>query len=36
VLRPNPFAPDVDGIAPDARIATLPELLDVVEAWQNG
>jgi putative hydrolase of the HAD superfamily len=35
VLRPNPFAPDLEGITPDARIATLPELLDVVEAWQK-
>ncbi|HEX2046878.1 MAG TPA: HAD family hydrolase [Acidimicrobiales bacterium] len=33
VLRPNPFAPDIDGIEPDARIARLAELVDVIEAW---
>jgi putative hydrolase of the HAD superfamily len=33
VLRPNPFAPDIAGIEPDARIARLPELVDVVRAW---
>lgn len=30
VLRPNPFAPDIDGIVPDARITRLPELLDLL------
>jgi putative hydrolase of the HAD superfamily len=30
VLRPNPFAPDIDGIEPDARITRLPELVDLV------
>lgn len=35
VLRPNPFAPDVEGIEPDARIDALPELLDLVGAWQR-
>jgi len=35
VLRPNPFAPDVDGIEPDARIAHLPELVDLVRAWRR-
>ncbi len=34
VLRPNPVAPDIDGIEPDARIARLPQLVDVVEAWR--
>ena len=33
VLRPNPFAPDIDGIEPDARITRLPELVDVVDGW---
>ena len=36
VLRPNPFAPDVDGVEPDARIQALPELVDLVRAWRNG
>jgi putative hydrolase of the HAD superfamily len=34
VLRPNPFAPDIAGIEPDARIARLPELVDVVRTWR--
>ena len=34
VLRPNPFAPDVDGIEPDARIDGLPPLVDLVRAWR--
>jgi putative hydrolase of the HAD superfamily len=33
VLRPNPVAPDIAGIEPDARIARLPELVTVVKAW---
>ena len=33
VLRPNPAAPDIDGIVPDARLDWLPELLDLVDAW---
>ena len=33
VLRPNPFAPDVEGIEPDARISGLPELVGLVERW---
>ena len=33
VLRPNPFAPDLDGIEPDARITRLPDLVDVVDGW---
>lgn len=33
VLRPNPVAPDIDGIEPDARIERLPELLELVDAW---
>ena len=33
VLRPNPVAPDIDGIEPDARIARLPELVDLVRNW---
>jgi putative hydrolase of the HAD superfamily len=33
VLRPNPVAPDIAGIAPDARINRLPELVDLVHAW---
>ena len=33
VLRPNPFAPDIAGIEPDARIERLPDLVDVVRRW---
>lgn len=33
VLRPNPFAPEIDGIEPDARIEALPELVEVVRGW---
>jgi putative hydrolase of the HAD superfamily len=33
VLRPNPVAPDIAGIAPDARINRLTELVDLVHAW---
>ena len=33
VLRPNPFAPDVAGIEPDARITKLPKLVNLVRAW---
>jgi putative hydrolase of the HAD superfamily len=33
VLRPNPVAPDIAGIEPDARITRLPELVDLVDAW---
>ena len=33
VLRPNPFAPDIDGIEPDVRISRLPELVEVVDDW---
>lgn len=33
VLRPNPVAPAIDGIEPDARISRLPQLLDLVHAW---
>lgn len=36
VLRPNPFAPDIDGIEPDARISDLRALLDVVRSWRTG
>ena len=36
VLRPNPIAPDIDGIEPDARIRRLPELVEVVAAWRAG
>ncbi len=36
VLRPNPLAPDVDGIEPDARIHTLPELVALLRAWRHG
>jgi len=35
VLRPNPFAPDIDGIEPDARIRALPELPDLLRAWRH-
>jgi len=35
VLRPNPVAPDITGIEPDARIERLPELLDIVQAWSD-
>jgi len=34
VLRPNPFAPDVEGIEPDARIDSLPALVPLVRAWR--
>jgi len=34
VLRPNPFAPDVDGIEPDARIDSLPELVGLLRDWR--
>ena len=30
VLRPNPFAPEIEGIEPDARIGRLPELLTLL------
>ena len=33
VLRPNPFAPDVEGIDPDARIQRLPQLVGLVDGW---
>jgi putative hydrolase of the HAD superfamily len=33
VLRPNPIAPDIDGIRPDGRVGRLPELVALVEAW---
>ncbi|HEX2119588.1 MAG TPA: HAD family hydrolase, partial [Acidimicrobiales bacterium] len=36
VLRPNPIAPDIDGIEPDARIRSLPELVELVAAWRAG
>jgi putative hydrolase of the HAD superfamily len=36
VLRPNPFAPDIDGIEPDARIKALPELVELVKGWRAG
>ena len=36
VLRPNPFAPDVDGIEPDARISRLPDLVALIRAWRAG
>ena len=36
VLRPNPFAPDIEGIEPDARITRLPELVDLVRGWRKG
>jgi putative hydrolase of the HAD superfamily len=35
VLRPNPFAPDIDGIEPDARIERLPELVKLVDGWRR-
>jgi putative hydrolase of the HAD superfamily len=35
VLRPNPVAPDIDGIEPDARVAHLGELLDLVRRWDT-
>ncbi len=34
VLRPNPVAPDVDGIEPDARIDALPALVELVRRWR--
>ncbi len=33
VLRPNPHAPDIAGIEPDARIERLTELVDLVRRW---
>jgi len=36
VLRPNPMAPDIDGIEPDARIEGLAELVDLVHLWRAG
>lgn len=33
VLRPNPVAPDIEGIQPDGRITRLHELVDLVDAW---
>jgi putative hydrolase of the HAD superfamily len=33
VLRPNPWAPDIDGIEPDARISRLPDLLPLLSCW---
>ena len=33
ILRPNPFAPDLDGIEPDARVETLHALVEVVKGW---
>lgn len=36
VLRPNPLAPEVDGIEPDARIETLPELVELLRDWRGG
>jgi putative hydrolase of the HAD superfamily len=36
VLRPNPVAPDIAGIEPDARITRLPELVHLVRRWGAG
>jgi putative hydrolase of the HAD superfamily len=36
VLRPNPFAPEVDGVEPDARIDSLAELAGLVRRWRDG
>jgi len=36
VLRPNPFAPDIEGIEPDARIHGLAELVGLVDGWRRG
>jgi putative hydrolase of the HAD superfamily len=36
VLRPNPFAPEVDGVEPDARIDSLGELAGLVRRWRDG
>jgi putative hydrolase of the HAD superfamily len=36
VLRPNPVAPDIEGVEPDARIKALPELVDLVRGWRAG
>ena len=35
VLRPNPFAPNVEGVEPDARISALPQLVDLVRDWRS-
>jgi putative hydrolase of the HAD superfamily len=35
VLRPNPVAPDIDGIEPDARIERLPELVELIDQWRR-
>jgi putative hydrolase of the HAD superfamily len=36
VLRPNPVAPDIAGIEPDARVSRLPELVELVRGWSAG
>ncbi len=36
VLRPNPFAPPVDGIVPDAEVSTLADLVPVIRRWAAG
>ena len=36
VLRPNPVAPPIAGIEPDAEIASLPQLVDLVRDWSAG
>lgn len=36
VLRPNPVVPDDEVALPDAVIATLPEVVDVVDRWRQG
>ena len=33
VLRPNPFAPPIEGIVPDAEIEALADLVPLVEKW---
>jgi FMN phosphatase YigB (HAD superfamily) len=35
VLRPNPLVADADGVAPDAVITSLPDLLPLVDAWRH-
>jgi putative hydrolase of the HAD superfamily len=35
VLRPNPVAPDIEGVEPDARIERLPELVELVATWRG-
>jgi putative hydrolase of the HAD superfamily len=35
VLRPNPVAPPIAGVEPDAEIASLAELVELVRLWRS-